>query len=334
MYAALAPCQLHHIRYLLSVVGQRMAEFQQQSASTTARMQHEVDVAVEQPLSPTVPQPDIVSPQAPPPATSPTTPQPSLSPPSLPPYTSASPSVPSKSKAHPPSTTASTPRPRSHSDSALNRPTSSTAASDGATATTAGDRVRVRPYVVEYAYKWRGQRQPLHKYLPVWDMVWAFVGSFLGIAFPALLSFNLLDLRLSRTDLTLIVGSFGASAVLLYSSIVSDFAQPRSVFGGHVVSAFIGVCVRKMFPVHLVELDWLACALAVSLAIVAMNLTRTLHPPGGATALIAVLPSEQIQNLGFKYIGIPIASGIACMLLVALIVNNIPRKRVWPKWWY
>ena len=148
-----------------------------------------------------------------------------------------------------------------------------------------------------------------------------------------LLSFNLLTLRLSRTDLTLIVGSFGASAVLLYSSIVSDFAQPRSVLGGHIVSAFIGVCVRKMFPVHLVDVDWLACALAVSLAIAAMNLTRTLHPPGGATALIAVLPSEQIQNLGFLYIVIPIASGIACMLLVALIVNNIPRKRVWPKWW-
>ena len=165
-------------------------------------------------------------------------------------------------------------------------------------------------------------------------MLWAFVGSFLGIALPALLSFNLLQLRLSRTDLTLIVGSFGATAVLLYSTVASDLAQPRSVLGGHIVSAFIGVCVRKMFPVHLVQLDWLACALAVSLAIVAMNATRTLHPPGGATALIAVLPSAQIQDLGFTYIGIPIASGVACMLLVALIVNNLPRRRTWPKYWY
>ena len=215
-------------------------------------------------------------------------------------------------------------RPRSHSDP-----------------TTAGEppvrshRFR-RPYkpVMRYFAKWRGQHQPMHKYLSVHDMVWAFIGSFLGILLPAALTFNLLELRLDRTDLTLIVGSFGASAVLLYSSIVSDFAQPRSVFGGHIVSASVGVCVRKMFPIGGVQLDSLACALGVSLAIVAMNLTRTLHPPGGATALIAVLPSSQIQNLGFLYVLIPMASGIGCMLLVALMVNNLPKHRTWPKWWY
>ena len=188
--------------------------------------------------------------------------------------------------------------------------------------------------VMRYFAKWRGQRQPMHKYLSVHDMVWAFIGSFLGILLPAALTFNLLEVRLDRTDLTLIAGSFGASAVLLYSSIVSDFAQPRSVFGGHVVSAFVGVCVRKMFPMGDVQLDCLACAFGVSLAIVAMNLTRTLHPPGGATALIAVLPSSQIQNLGFLYVLIPMASGIGCMLLVAVMVNNLPKHRTWPKWWY
>ena len=306
-------------------------------ASAAAESQHAVDVADEQPPSPTVPQPDIVSPHAPPPLTSPTTPQPSLASPSIP--SPASPTHPkaAASDVQPPLSitttgTIATSRPRSHSDSVLQR-RSPTAVSTAVAATVEDGRLRPHQHFIHYVRKWRGQRQPLHKYLPVWDMLWAFIGSFIGIAVPALLSFNLLTLRLSRTDLTLIVGSFGASAVLLYSSIVSDFAQPRSVLGGHIVSAFIGVCVRKMFPVHLVDVDWLACALAVSLAIAAMNLTRTLHPPGGATALIAVLPSEQIQNLGFLYIVIPIASGIACMLLVALIVNNIPRKRVWPKWW-
>ena len=165
-------------------------------------------------------------------------------------------------------------------------------------------------------------------------MAWAFIGSFLGILLPSLLSFNLLQLHLHRADLPLIVGSFGASAVLLYSSVVSDFAQPRSVLGGHVVSAFIGVSVRKMIPLGSLHVDCVACALSVALAIVAMNVTRTLHPPGGATALIAVLPSPVIQDLGFLYIVLPIASGVTLMLLVALVVNNIPRERVWPKWWF
>ena len=107
-------------------------------------------------------------------------------------------------------------------------------------------------------------------------MLLAFVGSFVGILLPAVLSFNVLELREGRSDLVLIIGSFGASAVLLYSSVVSDFAQPRSVMGGHVVSALVGVCVRKAFPLGDVSVDCLACALAVSLAIVAMNITRTL----------------------------------------------------------
>ena len=208
----------------------------------------------------------------------------------------------------------------------INSPSSNTTTSTAAAAIT--------PNKIPYIKKFRGQKQKLHKYLTLREMFWAFIGSFLGIAFPAILTYECILRYDSRdTDLTLIIGSFGASAVLLYSSIVSDFAQPRSVIGGHIISAFIGVCIRKMFPVD-IHTQWLVCSLAVSLAIVAMNLTRTLHPPGGATALIAVLPSPTIQNLGFLYIVIPVGGGILCMIIVALIINNISKNRHWPKWWY
>ncbi len=73
--------------------------------------------------------------------------------------------------------------------------------------------------------------------------------------------------------------------------------------------------------------------MGVATAIAAMHLTKTLHPPGGATALIAVIGGEKIHNLGYFYALIPVAAGAAIMLLVALIVNNIPKTRKYPEFW-
>jgi CBS-domain-containing membrane protein len=127
----------------------------------------------------------------------------------------------------------------------------------------------------------------------------------------------------------LIVGSFGASAVLIYAAIKSPLAQPRNLLGGHVISAIVGVTSYQIFG----EIVWLAGALAVSLAIVAMLITRTLHPPGGATALIAVIGGPAVHDLGYFYAITPIGLGAAIMLLVALITNNLARSRRYPEYW-
>ena len=74
----------------------------------------------------------------------------------------------------------------------------------------------------------------------------------------------------------MIIGSFGASAVLIYGAIKSPLAQPRNLLGGHVISALIGVTVFNLF-----SLLWLAAALAVATSIAVMHATKTLHPPGG-----------------------------------------------------
>jgi len=102
-------------------------------------------------------------------------------------------------------------------------------------------------------------------------------------------------------DLSLLIGSFGASAVLVYGAIKSPLAQPRNLIGGHVISGLVGVACWQVFGATL----WVAAALAVSLAIVAMLATKTLHPPGGATALIAVIGGAKIHELGFLYAFIP-----------------------------
>jgi CBS-domain-containing membrane protein len=78
---------------------------------------------------------------------------------------------------------------------------------------------------------------------------------------------------------------------------------------------------------------WLAASVAVATAIAVMHATKTLHPPGGATALIAVIGSQKIHNLGYLYVIMPAGLGAVVMLAIALLVNNIPKDRRYPEFW-
>ncbi|MUV04702.1 HPP family protein [Flavobacterium rakeshii] len=154
------------------------------------------------------------------------------------------------------------------------------------------------------------------------EHIWAFIGSFIGLGIIAYLQYGLL----TDTDLAFLIGSFGASCVLVYGVIESPLAQPRNLVGGHVVSAIIGVSVQKVFP----DLLWIAAPLAVSLSIVVMQITKTLHPPGGATALIAATASPKIKALGYMFVFSPVLTGCFILLFVALIFNNLTSKRQYP----
>ena len=113
---------------------------------------------------------------------------------------------------------------------------------------------------------------------------------------------------------------------MIYGAINSPLAQPRNLIGGHIVSAIIGVTVHKLIPNEI----WLSSALAVALSIVFMQITKTLHPPGGATALIANIGSEKIKALGYIYVLSPVLTGVLILFLVALIFNNITPNRRYP----
>jgi CBS-domain-containing membrane protein len=126
------------------------------------------------------------------------------------------------------------------------------------------------------------------------------------------------------------IGSFGASAVLLYGAVRSPLAQPRNLIGGHVLSAIIGVLCWKFMSQNM----WLAESVAVATSIAVMHATRTLHPPGGATALIAVIGSPEIHRMGFLYVIFPATVGPLVMLAIALLVNNIPASRRYPEIWF
>lgn len=163
---------------------------------------------------------------------------------------------------------------------------------------------------------------------PVRKIIWSSVGAFLGILLVAYLG------EVWGTDdegSLFVIGSFGATAVLIYGAPLAEFSQPRNLIGGHVLSALVGVTIALLLKEHIV----IASALAVSTSIAVMHLTRTLHPPGGATALIAVIGGERVQDLGYWYVLNPVLVGAFLMLLVALFVNNmsIDPKRHYPVYW-
>lgn len=152
---------------------------------------------------------------------------------------------------------------------------------------------------------------------------WSFLGAFFGIGIIAYIQSH----SLTKQENIFLIGSFGASSVLIYGAIKSPLAQPRNLIGGHVISAVVGVTVYKFLP----EIIWISAPAAVALSIVLMQITKTLHPPGGATALIAVVGPEKIKLLGYQYVLSPVLSGALILMIVALIFNNLTSHRTYPE---
>lgn len=121
----------------------------------------------------------------------------------------------------------------------------------------------------------------------------------------------------------LVVASMGASAVLLFAAPHSPLAQPWAFVGGHLLSALSGVTCYLLIPDM-----FMAAAAAVSLAIVLMHFLHCLHPPGGATALFAVVGGDAVHQLGYGYVLAPVGLNALVFLTLALLINNllIPKR--------
>jgi len=120
--------------------------------------------------------------------------------------------------------------------------------------------------------------------------------------------------------------------VLEFYTIESPLAQPRNSILGQLISVVIGVCIHKLFAMspHYESIRWVGGALACATATAAMALTKTVHPPAGATALLAVV-DRTAAGLGWSLIYI-VLIGCAIMLGTALLVNNIQSR--YPSYWW
>jgi CBS domain-containing membrane protein len=114
----------------------------------------------------------------------------------------------------------------------------------------------------------------------------------------------------------LLVASMGASAVLLFSAPKAPLSQPWNVLGGQTASALVGVTCAQS-----ISSSWIAAAVAVGSAIAVMNVLACTHPPGGATALAAVVGGPGVEALGYQYILAPVLLNSCVILLFALFFH-------------
>jgi CBS-domain-containing membrane protein len=124
----------------------------------------------------------------------------------------------------------------------------------------------------------------------------------------------------------------GAGAVLHFYAIESPLAQPRNAIFGQLIASVIGVGICKLFALspHFESIRWLGGALACAIATAFMAITKTAHPPAGATALLAVVSDDSLP-LGWLLVPLMLL-GVVLMLIVALVINNIQRK--FPQYWW
>ena len=123
--------------------------------------------------------------------------------------------------------------------------------------------------------------------------------------------------------LALVLGSFGASCVLVFGYPDVPFSQPRHVIGGHFLSSLIGLVFLSTFGPH-----WWSVALAVGTAIAVMMWTGTVHPPAGSNPVIIYLIQPD-----WSFLLTPTLAGAALLVAIAAIYNNVTRPTRYPKYW-
>lgn len=163
--------------------------------------------------------------------------------------------------------------------------------------------------------KLKGDGAPLPPQPDGRSIAFAWLGGFLAIAAVALLTNSL--------SVLLVLGSFGASCVLVFGFPDVPFAQPRNVILGHFLSSLVGLAFMAAFGPQ-----WWAVSMAVGTAIALMMFTRTVHPPAGSNPVIVYL----IQP-GWDFLLFPTLVGALVVVAVALIYNNVTRTTAYPKYW-
>jgi CBS-domain-containing membrane protein len=135
---------------------------------------------------------------------------------------------------------------------------------------------------------------------------------------------GLMEALSARAAIPLMAIPFATSIVLVMGSPEVEAAQPRALIGGHIVATTIGLLVLNLAG----PAPW-AAALAVGLAIAAMHLTRTFHPPAGIDPLLVV-----VNHMSWSFLLMPVTVGAALLAMFAFIWHLLVRRYSWPtRWW-
>ncbi|MCW9709449.1 HPP family protein [Avibacterium sp. 21-586] len=164
--------------------------------------------------------------------------------------------------------------------------------------------------------KWPAPTETLPPRLPWRSICTAWLGAFLAAA--------ALGISQEWKDLLMILGSFGASCLLVFAYPNSPFSQPRNVIGGHFIASLTGLIFLNMLGVH-----WWSMAIAVATAIALMLILRVPHPPAGSNPFIVMM-----MGAGWEFLITPTLLGSIILVIVAIIYNNIGISRRYPTYWW
>ena len=109
--------------------------------------------------------------------------------------------------------------------------------------------------------------------------------------------------------------------VLILATPESELAGWRNTLFGNTISACIGVGLRQSFGD-----DMTVAFIAVIISIGVMSLTRSLHPPGGATAFVAVSGGSPILQLGYWFPICPILLGSLWLKLLSVGLQHAKKR--------
>ena len=164
--------------------------------------------------------------------------------------------------------------------------------------------------------KLKGDKQPLPPRARSRAIAIAAFGSGLAIAVISLFG--------SAIQNTVLLGSLGATCVLLFGFPDAPFSQPRNILLGHLISSFIGLSLVSIFGYEL----WVLSA-ALAIAIGTMMFTRTVHPPAGSNPVIIFL-----LHPSWNFMIFPTLTGAALIIIVGLFYLNVTRPEKYPKYWF
>lgn len=119
---------------------------------------------------------------------------------------------------------------------------------------------------------------------------------------------------------------FGATCVLLFAAPLAPLAQPRNVIAGHLITSSVG-----LVTLYTLGDSIFALSLSVGVAIMLMQVFRSVHPPAGANPLVIIMAGQ--ENIGFDFLIFPVLTGSLMLVVIATLVNNIGKESHWPVYW-
>ena len=139
----------------------------------------------------------------------------------------------------------------------------------------------------------------------------------------AIVAISALSFVAMTTQSLMLLGSFGASALLLFALPEAPLSQPRSVVVGHLAASLIALgCLALFGP------QWWAVGLATGLGVGFMMVTRTVHPPAGSNAIIVFLAKPGAVFL----VGSTLA-GTLMLVAMAMVYHRTTRRHKYPLYW-